>query len=118
LTALTFNDKAETSKTVSFDRSEGKGTPSIITSDAVSSFFKNDDDTNCPMVKCELINDANGQCNSPYSGTRLGLKQDPTTKKWSITANNKFAEGYEEKVCVKCSSAFASKTFTGLMVKQ
>ena len=86
---------------------------SIEIGEAYKTFsFKNSDSTNCPIVKCSL---KDAECKKNYAGTNLVIDDKAP---FMISAPGKYPYGFNEKLCVQCSSKDQAITFDNVEFTQ
>lgn len=69
--------------------------------------FKQDDATNCPILKCELLNKG---CVDAYNGvsgsTTLLSLEGTTVADWTIKVADRVNAGFHTQACVKCFNEY------------
>ena len=76
--------------------------PANLGSSGWKSFFKNTDETNCPLVECQLQKQG---CKEKYDGSNIQIS---TSAPYQLTATTNAILGYKETICYTCKTGHAS----------
>ena len=77
-----------------------------------SSFFKNSDETNCPISSCSLLEPG---CSQPYTKTSLAVS---SSAPFVVERGLAVTAGVAEKVCIKCKNKDQEITSDNFSVTQ